>query len=49
MHSNEMIRQIQGAVPVPGQDHYTGMIDCFQKIIRNEGYIIYNAIDIIVG
>jgi len=30
--------QIQGKVPVPGQDHYTGMVDCFQKIVRNEGF-----------
>ncbi|KAF1826176.1 mitochondrial carrier [Dissoconium aciculare CBS 342.82] len=30
--------QIQGRVPVPGQDHYTGMVDCFQKIVRNEGF-----------
>lgn len=29
--------QIQGKVPVPGQDHYTSMIDCFRKIIANEG------------
>ncbi|KAK3671175.1 hypothetical protein LTR78_008976 [Recurvomyces mirabilis] len=29
--------QIQGSVPVPGQDHYTGMVDCFRKIIANEG------------
>ena len=29
--------QIQGAVPVPGQDHYSGMLDCFRKIIANEG------------
>jgi solute carrier family 25 (mitochondrial 2-oxodicarboxylate transporter), member 21 len=30
--------QIQGKVPVPGQDHYTGMLDCFKKIVANEGY-----------
>ncbi|OQO12225.1 hypothetical protein B0A48_02866 [Cryoendolithus antarcticus] len=30
--------QIQGRVPVPGQDHYTSMVDCFQKIIKNEGF-----------
>ncbi|RMZ80287.1 hypothetical protein DV738_g2821, partial [Chaetothyriales sp. CBS 135597] len=29
--------QLQGKVPVPGQDYYTSMLDCFQKIIRNEG------------
>lgn len=29
--------QIQGKVPVPGADHYTSMVDCFQKIVRNEG------------
>jgi hypothetical protein len=34
--------QIQGKVPVPGQDHYTGMVDCFQKIVRNEGYVCYH-------
>jgi len=30
--------QLQGKVPVPGQDHYTSMIDCFSKIIKNEGF-----------
>lgn len=29
--------QLQGKVPVPGQDHYTSMVDCFTKIVRNEG------------
>ncbi|KAF2722772.1 mitochondrial carrier [Polychaeton citri CBS 116435] len=29
--------QIQGRVPVPGQDHYTSMVDCFRKIVTNEG------------
>lgn len=29
--------QLQGKVPVPGQDYYTGMGDCFRKIIKNEG------------
>lgn len=28
--------QIQGKM-VQGQDYYTGMIDCFRKIIKNEG------------
>ena len=31
-------RQIQGKAPIPGQDHYTSMVDCFQKIIKNEGF-----------
>lgn len=31
-------RQIQSNVAVPGQDRYTGMMDCFRKIIKNEGY-----------
>jgi solute carrier family 25 2-oxodicarboxylate transporter 21 len=26
-------------VPVPGQDHYTGMLDCIKKIVKNEGYV----------
>lgn len=30
--------QIQGRVPVPGQDHYNGMVDCFRKIVANEGF-----------
>lgn len=30
-------RQLQGKVPVPGQDYYTGMADCFRKIVKNEG------------
>ncbi|KAF2211556.1 hypothetical protein CERZMDRAFT_90931 [Cercospora zeae-maydis SCOH1-5] len=30
--------QIQGRVPVPGQDFYTGMGDCFKKIVANEGF-----------
>lgn len=30
--------QLQGKVPVPGQDHYTSMMDCFSKIIKNEGF-----------
>lgn len=29
--------QLQGKVPVPGQDYYTGMLDCFRKIVKNEG------------
>ncbi|KPI36440.1 putative mitochondrial 2-oxodicarboxylate carrier [Cyphellophora attinorum] len=29
--------QLQGAKPVPGQDYYTGMLDCFRKIVKNEG------------
>lgn len=29
--------QLQGKVPVPGQDFYTGMGDCFRKIVKNEG------------
>ncbi|KAK0333945.1 hypothetical protein LTR91_025687 [Friedmanniomyces endolithicus] len=29
--------QIQGRVAVAGRDHYTGMLDCFRKIIANEG------------
>ncbi|KAL1586957.1 Mitochondrial citrate transporter D [Cladosporium halotolerans] len=29
--------QIQGKVPIPGQDHYTGMLDCIKKIVKNEG------------
>ena len=29
--------QLQSNVPVPGQDHYTSMMDCFRKIIKNEG------------
>ena len=36
---NECCRQIQGKVPVPGQDHYTSMMDCFRKIIKNEGWV----------
>lgn len=28
--------QLQGT-PIPGQDHYTGMLDCFRKIVTNEG------------
>ncbi len=30
-------RQLQKG-PVAGQESYTGMLDCFGKIIRNEGY-----------
>ena len=30
--------QLQGKIPVPGQDHYTSMMDCFSKIIKNEGF-----------
>ncbi|KAF2486777.1 mitochondrial carrier domain-containing protein [Neohortaea acidophila] len=29
--------QIQSNVAVAGADHYTSMIDCFQKIVKNEG------------
>ncbi|KAL2430594.1 Mitochondrial citrate transporter D [Exophiala dermatitidis] len=29
--------QLQGKAPVPGQDYYTGMLDCFKKIVKNEG------------
>lgn len=31
------LSQLQGKVAVPGQDHYTGMLDCFRKIVKNEG------------
>lgn len=30
--------QLQGKVPVPGQESYNGMIDCFQKIVKTEGF-----------
>ncbi|KEF53324.1 uncharacterized protein A1O9_10772 [Exophiala aquamarina CBS 119918] len=30
-------RQLQGKAPVAGQDYYTGMLDCFKKIVKNEG------------
>nr|POE49368.1 putative mitochondrial 2-oxodicarboxylate carrier [Quercus suber] len=30
-------RQIQGSTPIPGVDHYSGMLDCFRKIVANEG------------
>ncbi|CRK23944.1 hypothetical protein BN1723_003083 [Verticillium longisporum] len=29
--------QLQTGVPTAGADHYNGMIDCFRKIVRNEG------------
>ncbi|PWN50690.1 putative ODC2-mitochondrial 2-oxodicarboxylate carrier [Violaceomyces palustris] len=29
--------QLQGKVEVPGTDRYNGMVDCFKKIIKNEG------------
>ncbi|EXJ86232.1 hypothetical protein A1O1_06602 [Capronia coronata CBS 617.96] len=29
--------QLQGKAPVPGQDYYNGMLDCFRKIVKNEG------------
>ena len=29
--------QLQGGTPIPGQDHYTSMLDCFRKIVKNEG------------
>lgn len=30
--------QLQGKVTVAGQDSYNGMVDCFQKIIKTEGF-----------
>ncbi|KAG7119216.1 Mitochondrial 2-oxodicarboxylate carrier 2 like protein [Verticillium longisporum] len=30
--------QLQTGVPTAGADHYNGMIDCFRKIVRNEGF-----------
>ncbi|KAI9616030.1 hypothetical protein H4Q26_011282 [Puccinia striiformis f. sp. tritici PST-130] len=30
--------QLQGKVAIPGQESYTGMVDCFQKIIKTEGF-----------
>ena len=30
-------RQLQSKVAIPGQDQYSGMVDCFRKIIKNEG------------
>ena len=32
-------RQLQTGAST-GADSYNGMLDCFQKIIRNEGYAI---------
>ncbi|KAI7220718.1 hypothetical protein KC333_g2174 [Hortaea werneckii] len=29
--------QLQGKTAIPGQDHYSGMVDCFRKIVANEG------------
>ena len=29
--------QLQGKVALPGQDYYNGMLDCFRKIVKNEG------------
>lgn len=29
--------QLQVGKPVPGQEHYNGMLDCFKKIIKQEG------------
>ena len=29
--------QLQGRTPIPGQDYYTGMLDCLRKIVKNEG------------
>ncbi|KNZ54662.1 hypothetical protein VP01_288g7 [Puccinia sorghi] len=30
--------QLQGKVAIPGQESYNGMVDCFQKIIKTEGF-----------
>ncbi|PNS19936.1 hypothetical protein CAC42_7903 [Sphaceloma murrayae] len=30
--------QLQTGPAVAGSDHYTGMLDCFRKIIKNEGF-----------
>ncbi|MBW0480375.1 hypothetical protein O181_020090 [Austropuccinia psidii MF-1] len=30
--------QLQGKIPIPGQESYNGMVDCFQKIIKTEGF-----------
>ena len=32
--------QLQSGTPLPGQDHYSGMLDCLRKIVKNEGYVI---------
>jgi hypothetical protein len=36
--------QIQSHVPVPGVDHYSGMLDCIKKIVKNEGYGLFHDI-----
>uniref|UniRef100_A0A0S1MKM6 Uncharacterized protein n=1 Tax=Phakopsora pachyrhizi TaxID=170000 RepID=A0A0S1MKM6_PHAPC len=30
--------QLQGKVEILGQENYTGMVDCFKKIIKAEGF-----------
>lgn len=38
--------QLQVGKPVPGQEHYNGMVDTFQKIIAREGYVLSRFISI---
>lgn len=34
-----IIRQLQvGTAATGGADHYSGMVDCIRKIVKNEGY-----------
>lgn len=30
--------QLQSNVPIPGVDRYNSMVDCFRKIVKNEGF-----------
>lgn len=36
--ANEHARQLQTGKGT-GADHYNGMLDCFRKIVKNEGYV----------
>ncbi len=35
---NLLCRQLQSGKALAGQDHYTGMVDCFRQIVKNEGF-----------
>ena len=35
--TDKSLRQIQTGKGV-GEEYYNGMVDCFRKIVRNEGY-----------
>jgi hypothetical protein len=42
--SNTIPRQLQSGKGAAGEEGYTSMIDCFRKIVKNEGYFSHSKL-----